>query len=261
MYRFKKSPQDLPELFVDALNLFGHGLKVVWIWALLAATFGLVTPHMVIEGFSMTSDKIQVHINWPMMLVVSSASLPAAFCVGMMTRRLFVLGADQDESVGQSISVVFRKFIPMYIGLFVVALISIIGWMLIFIPGIFFAVVFTFTMPLILLDDYSILGALKESWHLVYDNWWRIFVMMVIPILMVVAVAMMPAEKMPYIVMILQGFVMWFTVPMLLSFLLTIFYDSKLRHHVPLHLPKDESNDAGAAVDDDTQEPTKTTNS
>lgn len=237
MYRFKSTPQNLPELFIDALNLFGHGLREVWLWALLAAGVGMLSPRLVIDGYELVGGKVHWSYSWLMLLIVFAGSLPAAYIVGVMTRRLFLMGADRDEPIRETLALVFRKFPQVYFGLLIVSALSILGWLLVYIPGIFLSIVFVYTMPLILLDDYSIFGALKQSWRLVVDNWWRTFTMLLFPLMMFIMTILIPySDQYETANALFEALVMWFAMPMMLSFMLTIFYDSKLRHNVPLHL-------------------------
>lgn len=242
MYRFKDSPQDLSELVIDALNLFGHGIRHIWMWAMLVAVFSLVGPYLIFESIELIGPEIHTTVRWSAFALNFLLSLPGAFCISMIARRLFVLGTDHldKESVSQSMAICLRHLPKVYVGLLLTSLVSILGWFIMFIPGIFLAIVFTFVMPLILLDDYGIVGAFKESWHLVVGNWWRIFAMLLIPLLILAMVSMMPVHDAPILSVVANAFVIWFDIPMLITFMLTMFYDTKLRHNVPLHLHDDE---------------------
>lgn len=240
MYRFKETPQELPELVIDALNLFGNGIKQIWYWALLVAMFSLVGPYLIFEVFEVVAGQVHATFNWYALALNIFLSFPGAYCIGMIVRRLFVLGAGHDESVTDSMKRVLVKFPHIYIGLLMTSAFSVVGFMLIFFPGIFFGVIFAFVLPLILLDDYSVIAAFKESWHLVWDNWWRIFAMLLFPMLILVLVAMIPIDTAKFFRVVLHSFVMWFDIPLLMVFMLTMFYDTKLRHKVPLHLKEDK---------------------
>lgn len=239
MYRFKDTPQELPELVVDALNLFGYGIRHVWIWALLVSLFSLVAP-LTFESIEFIAGEVHATVRWYMIYLNILLSVPGAFCVGMITRRLFVMGAAREESVRASMKLVMGKLIPIYIGLFFASLISIIGWFFVYLPGIFFGVVFAFVTPLILLDDYPILEAFKESWNLVIGNWWRIFAMLLFPLLILVMAGLISINTAPLVSATLHSMILLFDIPLLLTFILTMFYDTKLRHAVPLHLKEDE---------------------
>lgn len=240
MYRFKNEPQDLADLFVDGLNLFGHGMKQVWVWALIAAMLGYIAPMYVVQPtIDYFSNTLKFSVNWTIFIAIIMSSVPEAFCVAMITRRLFVMGAKHHESNLGSMKVVIHKFIFIYAGLVAVATATVIGWLLFYIPAFIFSVTFIFTMPLILLDDYGLFRALRQSWNLVWDNFWRTVIMFSFPALIMAVNFTLPTDRMPLLINILQGVVMWFTLPLMLSFILTLFYDAKIRHGVPLHLEEE----------------------
>lgn len=238
MYRFKKKKQELMALFLDGLNLFGQGLRHVWPWAILAALFGMFAPHLTIQSLEFDGAKFHIAFDWSVIAIMAIFSVPGLYFLAVLMRRMFLMGADQEESIQISLFYVAKRFIPIFIAELCVSLLTGIGMLFFLLPGIFVSVAFVFVGPLILLDDYNIWEAFKISWELVVGNWWRIFLMLIFPYLLFAISGYLPKSEKPLMDHLIHSMMMCFALPLLSAFILTIFYDTKLRHKVPLHLPR-----------------------
>ena len=85
-----------------------------------------------------------------------------------------------DFSWKRIIQVSIYKFIPVSAATLVVTLITVAGFILLFIPGIYLLFRLFFYFYAILIDNESIIGSLKKSWAITKGNWWRIFLFSVI---------------------------------------------------------------------------------
>lgn len=84
----------------------------------------------------------------------------------------------QDESVitaGEVWRVLMRNFGKILLWGFLYVLMVVIGFMFLFIPGIYFAVIFAFTAFFIVLENKSISSGMSASTDLVKGQWWNFF--------------------------------------------------------------------------------------
>ncbi len=80
---------------------------------------------------------------------------------------------------------VFRNYLNAVLAGFLVMIITLIGFVLLIIPGIYFACKLSFTPYLIVDRKMEAIPAIKESWRLTNGHFWKIFLtgLLAIPIL------------------------------------------------------------------------------
>jgi len=237
MFRFRDREQTLPELIFDGLVLFIASFPQVWLWALVVAVISSVMPGYFLNMYlSGQLDDQQI----TMLIIISLLTTPiAVFFSATILHRIYVVGAGEELATVDTLKKVFNKIIPLTVASLIITVITMIGYILFFFPGLFLSVMLIFTIPLMLLDDCSIFKAIKLSIHLVWHHWWRTFSVLLIP-LAIAALVAVPVPLLQQITAkeILAHMAALFVIaPMIHAFTLNVFYDSKLRHHLPLHLP------------------------
>lgn len=72
-----------------------------------------------------------------------------------------------------------------YFGSLVISLlygiITIIGFLLFILPGIWLGMLFAFSLPIYLHDDIGVFEAMKRSWQIVQGRWWAAFIRILLP--------------------------------------------------------------------------------
>lgn len=232
MFVFRKRTQSLFELFEDGFRLLAKSYKQIWPWAiLLSLVLGLI-PEVILD--LMTSNTHPETQN--IYSFVTFLLIPAwVFCASVIIHRMYVIGSGADDPIMTSIRTVGRKFIKLLVAFLIVWILTHIGYLLMFFPGVFLGVVLVFVSPLILLDDFSLIHAFKGSWLLVFDNWWRIFAVICIPFI-IIGYSTFTWSGINITSTLIKTFIIFLTIPFYHALMLNAFYDAKLRHHIPLHL-------------------------
>ena len=108
-------------------------------------------------------------------LVFNLAFLPINFCItaGIYTIAIRHI-CGQDISVGMVFSM-FSKIVPLAIVGFLIAVLTVLGYMLFIIPGIYLTVAYFFAIPLIIDHDMSPWQAMETSRKAVSKKWFPIF--------------------------------------------------------------------------------------
>jgi hypothetical protein len=236
MFTFKSKPQSLVEIYKSGFALYAQSLKSVWHWSLILGLMSaiptLIFAYLVHSKVSY-SGLLSFNLLYLLLLPVS------AFMVGMIIYQIFLLGTDTNKSQKDIMNIVLNK-LPILVGAYVIiGFLTWLGLMLFFLPGIFIAITLIFVAPLILLDDHSFIDAFKNTWLLVWHNWWRTFTVLLIPMILFLVILPSVYTKVPSLGYIIFDIVRTTLVtPLFFSLVLTLFYDLKSRHHVALHLPR-----------------------
>lgn len=94
-----------------------------------------------------------------------------------------------NKSIGNSCFVATKKYGISLITSILYAIMSMIGFLVLLLPGIFVQVLFVFYLLLILVKNDGIISSLKHSAKLVWGCWWRVFFTILIPLIVLVIVA------------------------------------------------------------------------
>lgn len=238
MFTFKTKAQSLSEIIVSGLSLYLTGLKSLWPWTLLLALMSGIPS--LIMGYLLRhqySHSVLIVTGLFMLLM-----LPVIiFLVGFIIHQLFLVGTETKMSFQESSQYVLKKLPRLLIALPIISILSWLGLIFLIAPGIFIGVVFVFVAPLILLDDYSLVESFQYSWFLVWKSWWRTFSIIVIPLVLSIIASPYSYAQIPIFsfgriaISVIETALI---NPLYFSLMLTMYYDSKLRHHVAMHLPR-----------------------
>lgn len=252
MFTFKNKHQSIFEIYQSGIALFARSFKSVWHWALIMGLLNtLITQlyayhihdHFSYKGMTSLNLLYMVNVNYKDSIIIGLISLIVlvpilSFLAGIMIYQIYLIGSESKKSLKDTISIVINKLPLLTAAYLIVGIITYLGMMFLF-PGIFFAIMLVFVPPLILLDDHSFVDAFKYTWLLVWKSWWRTFAVL-LPT-MIVFVIKLPniytgIPSLGYIIFDLLRTTI--VTPLFYSLMLAMFYDSKLRHHVALHLPR-----------------------
>lgn len=230
MFAFTDKPQGLLELVTHGLNLFRISLKSSWYWSLLISLLATLYPLYFMKIFEDAfmgfthSHRLAVTLGWMILAPI------LVFLAGMLIRRIYVAGARVKENIAKSAGFVGRKVITLYLAMIFIAFLTTIGFYMAFIPGLFVAVLFIFVAPIIVIDQETFWSSFKISAYLVWGNWWRIFVIIIIPLVFTAVITTYTLKLPLLIATVLQFVEMLFIVPLFYSLVLNGFSDAKLRH-------------------------------
>ena len=143
-------------------------------WEFYKANFwGLVGGNLIVMAVQMVSGLI------PILGPISNLVLGGVFLGGLYyfyLRRLRGEAADvSDVFAGFSLA-----FVPLMLGGLVSSLLTCLGMLLLILPGIYLAVAWVFTAPLIIDKKLEFWTAMKVSRRVVTAQWWQLFGLMIV---------------------------------------------------------------------------------
>ncbi|MEW5856333.1 MAG: glycerophosphoryl diester phosphodiesterase membrane domain-containing protein [Cyanobacteriota bacterium] len=94
---------------------------------------------------------------------------------GAITIYIYQKLTERNITVGQALQLASKRILPLILGLLLVAIISVGGFILLIIPGIYLSMRLAFTTYPIALENCSATEGLKRSWELVKGRWWSVF--------------------------------------------------------------------------------------
>ncbi len=141
-------PMLIGQYYLDPLDLGGKGKHI---------NLHQVTPHMMLAFLTLVTGA----------LVLSFMFL----CIDALIRQPSKLSI---PFLKKQLKTVLKKSLTLLLATVLYSIAVIIGTLL-YLPGIFLAIIFILYTPIILFDHYKALAALKYSWKLVWGNWWRTF--------------------------------------------------------------------------------------
>jgi Membrane domain of glycerophosphoryl diester phosphodiesterase len=115
-------------------------------------------------------------------------SAGAALAVAACFKAISAAYLGERTSFGDSLSYAFRRFVPLMICYVVVVIITIPGWILLIIPGIWLSIKMCMAFPAVIFERAGPFRAIGRSWRLTKDNWWRVFGTLVVVFLIALVV-------------------------------------------------------------------------
>ncbi|SNR36114.1 hypothetical protein SAMN06265360_103195 [Haloechinothrix alba] len=184
----------LATLRSHAAMLFGAAFVVVGIGQLLA--LALVWPR--IQELTATAGTGEATDEQLAGLMLDNLAVNGVSLGFMMLAQLFVTGlativvgkAVLGRTVGfaEAWEDLRPRLIPLLGVTFLVGVIVFAGAMLFLIPGIWAAIVLALAAPALVLERSSVLHAMRRSWDLVLNSWWRIFGIMALVVVITVVI-------------------------------------------------------------------------
>jgi hypothetical protein len=149
-----------PKIFVPAL-----------ITALLSAYLFYI---IIIDSFRTFFEAL-----WIVVLLVIASLLVSLFLGGMIIRMAYDAKRGK-PSLGKSARFVASKYITLLVASIISGIIVMLGFVALFIPGIFLGVKLFFVQYGILIGNKGVVSSLKNSWKITKGNWWRVFILMIV---------------------------------------------------------------------------------
>lgn len=244
MYEKPTSPQSIGQVLDGTFRLTAASFRHTWLLALLA---GLSSYAASAYQFSKGGTPMEA------MLAPQDATYWTLYAAGVVLSILFFAAiylrvdtvAGGTAGQGGAVSGALRR-LPLLIVLSILTVIAIAcGMVLLVIPGIILAVSLVASMPIFLLEDKGPVDSLTSSHRLVWGNWWRTFIILVVAFIIAVVLyfvfgfvaaligplltggdAVLGAMVTLAIVLALLGIVI---TPFFVSLVLNIYWDLKLR--------------------------------
>lgn len=153
-------------------------------WELVKKNFGLLV------GATLLVFIVELAINAiPILGIVAGPLLAGVLHGGLLGLFLKRIRGGQG-GVGDAFAGFSVAFVPLMLASLVTALLTLVGFVLLIIPGIYLAVAWTFTILLVFDKGIDFWAAMELSRKVVTRNWWQVFGLLVINVLIVLAGAL-----------------------------------------------------------------------
>ena len=112
--------------------------------------------------------------------VIFLAVMLAIFIIAIVLGPLFqaamiaLVASEEKISLGQALKVGWKKFLPVFLAGLLMMFFIVGGGVVLLIPGIFFAILFSFVFYEIVLYDLPLMDALKSSAGMVKQHFWAV---------------------------------------------------------------------------------------
>jgi len=159
--------------------------KVVWI-AIVGAVIGNL-PSFLMPGTPGEDPEAAAAAMGQLLWLLPLTMGGTIFCYAAIFYRMHGLAMGRETSLGDTLLVALRKFLPL-IGASILYLLALmLGLVALVIPGIVLGITLYFYMPLIVLENAGIVPALKTSHRLVWGDWWRTATVLTVPVFIFIA--------------------------------------------------------------------------
>ena len=165
---FSKNQLTIKETWLTSLQLYRKSLAHVWS---LAIIIGVIVTCSLLFNVTHAGDAASFNVARVILSVV--VGLITAFLTSSLLHHIYNIGNEQSISLKDSMFFVATKYITLAVSMLIVFVLSMLGIILIILPGIFILVSFVLVQPLVLFEAQGVMGALKGSFKLVWGNWWR----------------------------------------------------------------------------------------
>jgi Membrane domain of glycerophosphoryl diester phosphodiesterase len=102
-------------------------------------------------------------------------SAGAALAVAACFQAISAAYLGERSGAGESLRYALGRFVPLIIAYIVVVLITIPGFFLLLIPGIWLSIKLCMSFPAVVFERAGPFRSIGRSWRLTRGNWWRIF--------------------------------------------------------------------------------------
>lgn len=251
-YELPAAPLSIGGVLDSAIRLFRDSMSKYWILALL---YALVTALFSIFLALSIPDIGTAPVKDPRRIfaaLFSPASL-AGFAVTIVVSLVFY-GAlvktisawakgDESLSLGSALAIGVRRLPGLLLGFVLSALITLIGFVLLVIPGIYFMGKLPLWVPAMFMDEASAVDALGISWRLTSGRWWRGSIILTVALILlyvfslalgfvagiIIKVAHLSATDNAIIQQLFTAVANVFVLPMFVTIVIVMYHDFKLR--------------------------------
>lgn len=111
--------------------------------------------------------------------------------IGVVTLQVNSIIQQKHESYKKSMQFAWKKYFVLLALTILSTLIAIGGTMLLIIPGIFLIIILPFANCFVLFEEAKVWPSIKSSFKLVWGNWWRTFVAVYLPLVLLIIIVLL----------------------------------------------------------------------
>lgn len=188
MFAYSKRPQKISEVFRDGLQIYRLSFSKAALLAFIASIPSALHYALTMSAMPSLEQPGQIpapiisHIFLLKNIILSiMAMIIWGFFMAAMINRMNAMITGEDNNINRSLQVAMSKFPRIAVALIIYFVIGMLGSVVFILPGIFLFVLLIFYLPLIVIDNESIFGSISRSAQLVWGNWWRTFIVILVP--------------------------------------------------------------------------------
>ncbi len=246
MFQLSSRPQSFWDLLVDSLRVY-KAIYLRTFFFFLLYTAMLLMPNVFLY-LSAHTKGTPFHPLWHSASEAVAGAIELWF-LAVIFHSAYQIITQSKVTLAQSCLVATRKYFIYVIASLLFAIMSVIGFTVLFLPGVFIQVLLGFFIFFILFENDGIIASMKHSAELVWGNWWRCFVFFMIPVICMIIVIEAFTHGFSFPVGFLyenavevstlsSQFILWVLlmifVPWLTSIMLCLYHDMKLRREIGL---------------------------
>ncbi len=146
--------------------------------------------------------------------------LISSFLLSMVCKMVYD-AVKGNVSISEAVSLSLRKLVFIFIATILYSLIVTIGLIALIVPGIFLLNKFAFYNYAILLDNTKIIDSFEKSWRIVTGNWWGVFGIHLIFLILIMILSTIASIIAPVSVQV--AIILDFISILLLGWLMSVF--------------------------------------
>jgi hypothetical protein len=236
MFKLPNVPLSTAGLWSASVKLYVKSIFPTWFFALFLVVVSQVSIYvipplrLVLPGHQeATAVALVFFVNILLLSYFMSLVLHYMYTKALTGEKVLITN---------SIKFVWDKYATIVVAMIIYIAICLLGMMLLIIPGIFFSILFIFTMPAILFANKKVISALKYSAHLVWGKWWQTFFVMAPPLAVMYLLSFVIALRYQdnlVMLLTLNIVIFSFCYPLLYALVLMRYNDLVVRNEIKLN--------------------------
>lgn len=230
MFSFANTPQSIGEVLADSFKLYKLTVLKVLPIAALSLLIGAIPT---LSGIDIQAGRTPNTVSLIALVLMLAVTLLAALVVlSTLIQGMYALALGRDNKWMDAARVIMGKLGSIVCVFIFSSALMVLGFMVLFFPGVFLSILLMFCMPLVVVDNCGWMGAIKKSCQLVWGHWWATFLVVLIPMLIsifLMAVITVIAQNNQLLLTVMNVVVMSFFTPFFYAVLLVQFNNLKLQ--------------------------------
>lgn len=187
--RLPLEPQPIWRVFMLAWQLFCKSFSCVYPLAFMGAAI-ITVPFLLWPALFHPVGQAQIYAVEHLWFVQMGIAVVVVYFYLVLYKRLMVFITGERVWLPGIFINAFSRLLRAYVGLIIAIAMVFFGFILFF-PGFYFLVSYTFFIPLLVLKDERSWPTLKRSFNLVQGHWWRTALVVIPPMLVFVGTGYM----------------------------------------------------------------------
>ena len=227
MYQKPQTPLSIGGVLDDGFQLTKAAYGQIFVIALIGSIVGNAPAALL--GVDAADPENALGLAGLLFLFVVPLSI-LFFAWALCRTQGIAEGRPMDLS--ESLAVALKKFFPALVATILYALIIMLGFLALVVPGIILAMTLLFAPYLVVTDGCGVIESIRRSHNLVWGNWWRTaalflvvgFVLIVFYALVGAAAVMAEIAGDPADATIVTGVLNWIVIPAIQALYMPVLY-------------------------------------